>query len=93
MPLQEAGDKANEALDVLSELLHDALMVSASSAAAPAHARTAAHTDLAERIALWAAAAGHGKLADIAQRVTEARELIDGNVIPRTALERVALAF
>ena len=90
-PFQEAGDLATRVIDLASELLHDAMLAAAgaeaTSGAAPMHA------DVAARTAAWAQTAGLARLSRAAERVSDSRALIDGNVNPRTALERLALSF
>lgn len=87
LPFQEAGDRAASALDLAAELIRDALVASAGRPDA------AAHIDVRDRIAVWAAAVGPRRLAAAAEQIEATRRLIEANVSPRAALERFVLSF
>ena len=87
MPFQEAGDKARLVIDLVAEIVRDALLVASGVSASPTH------TDLAVILSSWASEVGQAKLANIADLTCSSRKLLDSNVNPRTVLERLALSF
>jgi len=87
LPFAEAGARATAALDLLAEVLRDALLDAAG------HADGAVHVDVGERVADLAGRFGGERLVAALETVEYARRLIRENVNPRAALEHVALAL
>lgn len=87
LPFQEAQDRAEEISDAVAELVHDALAISSVKPI------PLVSMESGEQVAAWSQAAGRVGLAVLGDAVTETRHLLDSNVSPRTALERLLLSF
>lgn len=84
LPFQDSVDRARDWLDLAAELLRDAMLVRLGLP------ERATHVDVQDRIAAWAQRFDpEAALRD----VETSRRLLDANVTPRGALERVTLAF
>lgn len=83
----EAGERAGTVLELLGEVLRDAVMVLTD------HAEGAIHVDVLPRIAAFADRSGAGRVVAALELVERARRLIRENVNPRAALEHVALGL
>lgn len=84
LPFLDAIDRSRAWLDLAAELLRDAMLLRLG------HEAFVVHVDVRDRLAAWAEsldpAAALGALG-------ESRRLLDANVSPRAALERLALVF
>lgn len=87
MPFQEAVDRARGVTDLAAELIRDALLSSSDLD------DSITHVDVRDRLAAWGADAGSARLAAAGEDIARTRTLLDANVSPRTALERLALSF
>jgi len=87
LPFNEAGEMAGQALDLLAELLRDALLA--------AHGRGEAlvHADLAPQLEAWSSRLGPDRLAGLIDQIADARGQLGQNVGPRAVLENLALSF
>jgi len=87
LPFNEAVLRASETLDLLAELLRDALLA--------AHGRQdrLTHIDVQERLAAWPAKLGAKKIGAVLQEISDAKRLLAENVNPRAVLESLALSF
>ncbi len=86
-PFNEAVAQAAAALDLLSELLRDALLESYGQGA------RAVHADVAGRTAAWAASLGRGRIAAALEEIVAAKKALAENASVRGVLGGVALAF
>ncbi|MEY4745384.1 MAG: hypothetical protein RL272_1329 [Candidatus Parcubacteria bacterium] len=84
IPFQEAVDRSREWLDLASELLRDAMLLRLGSG------ERIVHVDRREQLEAWARSMDP---AAVLACIGQSRRLVDANVSPRAALERVSLAF
>ncbi|HSD12962.1 MAG TPA: hypothetical protein VLC10_05370 [Patescibacteria group bacterium] len=84
LPFQEAVDRSRAWLDLAAELLRDAMLLRLGSS------DRIMHVDVREQLESWAAAMDP---AAALAALGESRALVDANVSPRAALERLALVF
>lgn len=84
LPFQDAIDRSRVWLDLAAELLRDAMLISVGAG------ERVVHVDVRERLTAWSRQCD--AVAVLAQ-IEESRRLLDANVSPRAALERVVAAF
>ncbi len=87
LPFNEAAAQASAALDLLAELMRDALL------AAFGRPEEAVHADVADRTAAWAGRLGRDRIASVLQEIIAAKKAIAANAGIRGVLGVVALAF
>jgi DNA polymerase-3 subunit delta' len=87
MSFNEAAEDVLASLDMLSELLRDALLIAAG------RGDCAAHADASDRLAAWSSALGYDGLASALEEVIEAKRAVGENANLRAVMGRVALAF
>jgi hypothetical protein len=87
LAFNEAVLRAGDTLDLLAELLRDALL------AAYGRQDGISHVDVQERLAVWPARIGVRKIRAALQEIADAKRLLNENVNPRAVLESLALVF
>lgn len=87
LPFNEAIMRAGETLDLLAELLRDALL------AAYGRQDRLTHVDVRDRLVAWPAKLGANKISAVLQEIADAKRLLAENVNPRAVLESLALSF
>lgn len=87
LPFNEAVQQSGRLLDLLAELLRDALLI------AYGRGEHLTHADVRDRLSAWSAELGAPGLAAVLQDLTDSRRLLDENVSPRAVLESLALSF
>jgi DNA polymerase-3 subunit delta' len=84
LPFQDAVDRARDWLDLAAELLRDAMLIKLGAE------ERVVHVDARERVASWARQCDPVSVLAV---IEESRKLLNANVSPRAALERVAASF
>ncbi|HTM67945.1 MAG TPA: hypothetical protein VL426_01470 [Candidatus Binatia bacterium] len=84
LPFLDAVDRARDWLDLAAELLRDAMLLRLGQD------DRVVHVDVRDRLAAWAESMDPAAALAV---LGDSRRLIDANVAPRAALERVSLVF
>lgn len=84
LPFQDAIDRSRDWLDLAAELLRDAMLIKLGAE------DRIVHVDARERVAAWSRQCDPAAVLTI---IEESRQLLNANVSPRAALERVVASF
>lgn len=87
LSFNETVIQAIRLLDLLAELLRDALLIGYGRAG------SLTHVDVKDRLESWAARAGSSRITAVLQEIDEARRLLGENVNPRAVLESLVLSL
>jgi len=84
LPFQDAVDRSRDWLDLAAELLRDAMLIKLGVE------EHIVHIDVRERLSAWSQQCNPSAVLAV---IEESRRLLNANVSPRAALERVAASF